>query len=82
MMWLQYVLAFVLFCGIFIKIEGYRFEPNVLHWTNNTGCPDDEQNPVHFYNVVTRISGNKYRVNGEITINKTINGPIGVGINL
>lgn len=76
----QYILLALdlILCKSFNSIEGYRFEPNTLTWTNNTGCQGDENYPVHFTNVVTRISENKYNVNGRITVSKPINGPIRV----
>lgn len=82
-MWCQFILLalVLLLCKSFEQIESYRFEPNTLTWTNNTGCPNDQNNSVHFLNVVTQISENKYNVNGKISVAKPINGPIRVRIN-
>lgn len=71
------VLALIFRCYNNI-IECYRFEPNTFSLTNFTGCPNDEDNMVHFKPNVTQNARNKYVVNGEITIKETLFGPFKV----
>lgn len=59
-------------------IDCYSFEVKTITLNRHSGCPQDEKNTMHFNVTFTNIARNKYTVNGEITINEKIAGPIEV----
>lgn len=56
----------------------YRFEPNTLTLKNVTECPGVENNVAHINQTITPIARNKYKVNGDITLDEYFPGHLEV----
>lgn len=76
---------FVLILSLFLVFyqyitDGYRSEPNTLTLISFTGCPNDEKNPIHFNPNITKISRNKYLINGIFTFKEYVEAPVEVNL--
>lgn len=77
-----------LFHGIFVAIlylkfngefiNGFSFQTKTIKLNSFSECPEEEDTIIHYNGTITKASRNKYTVNGEITMNETVAGPIEV----
>lgn len=75
------VFYIISFFEILKSIECYRFEPNTFTFEKLTGCPDDENNPVHFSYNTSLLSRNKYEIEAKIHVRETLGAPLEVFLN-
>lgn len=59
-------------------LNGFSFQSKTIKLTSFSECPEDEETPIRFNGTITRSLRNKYAVNGEFRLNKTIAGPLEV----
>lgn len=71
-----------IFVLIFLFLTNIAFSSSLITRTisldNFSKCPNDEKNAVHFDGVITKITRNKYSVNGEFKFTDNAMGPIEV----
>lgn len=69
-------IVFLQFIGDFIK--GFSFQSKTIKLNSFSECPEEEETVIHFNGTITKLTRNKYTVNGEFTFNESVGAPIEV----